>query len=55
MSFTHNETVSVRIVHVFRADIHLVKIQSHQNIHDTHVTADMTAFSFYDHIDNIFP
>ena len=41
------------VILIFRGNIHNIKIQCNQCIHDTHITTGMTAISFHDHIDNI--
>ena len=50
MPLTHNEIISVRIVLVLRAYIHLVKVQCYKRIHNRKITADMAAAGFHDHI-----
>ena len=54
MTFTHNKKVSVRIIHILRGNIHLVKIQCNQSLHNTHITTDMSAFTGNDHIYCVF-
>lgn len=53
-SFTHNKTITVRIIHILWTDIHLFKIKCYQCVHYAHVTADMAALAFYDHVNDIF-
>ena len=54
MALAHYKAVPVRIVHIFRTDIHLFKIQFYQNVHYAHVTADVAAFSLHNHVDDVF-
>ena len=54
MTFAQDEPVSVRAILIFRSHIHLAEIQTHKDFHNAHVSADMAALSFHDHIHNIF-
>ena len=54
MSFAHYKTVAVRIIHIFRADIHLFKIKCYKCVDHTHISADMSGLSGTDHIDHVF-
>ncbi|GFI12149.1 hypothetical protein IMSAGC007_04629 [Lachnospiraceae bacterium] len=54
VALAHYEAVSVRIVHLFRTNIHLFKIKFYQNVHDAHVAADVAALAFYYHVDDVF-
>ena len=54
MPLAEHEQISVRVVHILRTDIHLVKIQFHQNLHHAHISADMSRLPCTDHVDRIF-
>ena len=54
MTFAEYETVAIRVIHVFRRNVHLAEIQAHQSIDHTHVAADMSALSGNDNIYSIF-
>ena len=54
MSLAHDEFIPVWIILVLRGDVHLLKIDLCQDLHDAHIAADMSGFAFYDHIDHVF-
>ena len=54
MTFAEYETVAIRVIHVFRRNVHLAEIQAHQSIDHTHVAANMTALSGNDNVYSIF-
>ena len=51
---THNELIPVRIIHILRTDIHLIKVNLCQDLHNTHVAADVSGLSFDNHVNYIF-
>ena len=54
VAFAHDELIPARIVHILRADIHLIKVDLRQDLHNTHVAADVPGFSLNDHVNYIF-
>ena len=53
MPLAHNKTIPVSRLLILRTDIHFLKIKRHQNIHDAHIPADMSALSLHHHIHHI--
>ena len=53
MSFAKDKEIPIRVVLVFRRNIHLVKVKFHQNFHNRHIAADMTAAPCHNDIHSI--
>ena len=54
MALAHHEVIPVRIILVFRADVHFLQVQAYQDFHDAEISADMAVFCPVYHVQYIF-